>query len=180
MPEETNVATSPVFADDRVDPPFLDADRPALEAWLEFYRRTLPIKVGGLSAEELCRRSVPPSTLSLIGIVRHLTKVEHYWLGNIAAGEPDPFRYCDTDPDGDFNGIDQATALADLEAYEAELPLSRRRAAAVSDLDRPLPGQRHGQDLNLRWVYLHLIEEYARHLGHVDLLREAIDGSTGY
>jgi hypothetical protein len=180
VPEKISEPTAPVVADDRIDPPFLDPDRPALEAWLELYRHTLPIKVGGLTAEQLCRRSVPPSTLSLLGIVRHLTKVEHYWFGTIAAGRPAPMLYAENDPDGDFNEVGPATAFRDLEAYRAQLPVSREQAAAVDDLDRPLSGLRHGERLNLRWVYLHLIEEYARHLGHFDLLREAIDGTTGY
>lgn len=180
MSQNISEPTTPIVADDRADPPFLDSDRPALEAWLELYRKTLPIKIGGLTADQLCRRSVPPSTLSLMGIVRHLTKVEHYWFGTIAAGLPAPMLYRENDPDGDFNEADPATAFRDLDAYHAQLPVSRQQAAAVDDLDRPLPGLRHGEPLNLRWVYLHMIEEYARHLGHVDLLREAIDGSTGY
>ena len=172
--------TSPVVDDERPDPPFLDLDRPALEVWLELYRQTVALKVGGLTAGELCRRSVPPSGLSLIGVVRHLTKVERYWFGNVAAGIDRPFLYCQTDPDGDFNGVDPATALDDLQRHAEEVDLARSHAARISDLDSPLPGRRHGQEVNLRWVYLHMIEEYARHLGHVDLLRETIDGATGY
>lgn len=180
MPEPQPEKLSPVVPDERPDPPFLDSDRPALEAWLELYRQTLPLKVAGLTAEQLCRRSVPPSTLSLIGVVRHLSKVERYWFGNIAAGTADPFLYCESDPDGDFNQIDPSTALDDLGRHADEVAAARSQAAKITDLDRPLPGLRHGQQVNLRWVLLHMIEEYARHLGHVDLLREAIDGSTGY
>lgn len=166
--------------DNRDGPPFLDADRDALEAWLEFYRQTLPIKVGGLTAEQLCRQSAPPSSLSLIGLVRHLTFVERYWFGNVVAGLELAPLYCASDPDGDFNGISAAAALDDLDRFHAELDVSRSRAAAVPDPDQVLPGLRHGQQLTLRWVYLHMIEEYARHLGHADLLAERIDGRTGY
>jgi len=176
QPEEL----SPVIPDERPDPPFLDVDRAALEAWLELYRQTLPLKVGGLTAEQLCRRSVPPSELSLIGVVRHLSKVERYWFGNIAAGVEHTFLYCESDPDGDFQGIDPATALGDLHRHAGEVATARSNAAKIAELDHPLPGRRHGEPVNLRWVFLHMIEEYARHLGHVDLLREAIDGSTGY
>lgn len=180
MPNPQSAEISPVIADERADPPFLDVDRPALEAWLELYRQTLPLKVGGLTAEQLCRRSVPPSTLSLIGVVRHLSKVERYWFGNIAAGAERAFLYCESDPEGDFNRIDPTTALGDLHRHADEVAAARSHAAKITDLDQPLPGLRHGEQVNLRWVFLHMIEEYARHLGHVDLLREAIDGSTGY
>lgn len=180
MPEPQPEELSPVIPDERPDPPYLDVDRPALEVWLELYRQTLPLKVGGLTAEQLCRRSVPPSALSLIGVVRHLSKVERYWFGNIAAGTAGAFLYCDSDPDGDFNGIDPSTALVDLHRHAEEVATARLHAAKITDLDHPLPGLRHGEPVNLRWVLLHMIEEYARHLGHVDLLREAIDGSTGY
>jgi len=180
VPEHQSSNLSPVLPDERPDPPFLDLERPALEAWLEFYRQTLPFKVGGLNADQLCRRSVPPSTLNLIGVVRHLSKVERYWFGTIAAGTEGGFLYCESDPDGDFNQTDPSTAMADLQRHADEVAAARSHAATITDLDQPLPGLRHGERVNLRWVFLHMIEEYARHLGHVDLLREAIDGSTGY
>jgi hypothetical protein len=177
----SNASTSPTVADDRVGPPFLDQDRPSLAAWLEFYRRTLPIKVGGLTPEQLCQRSVPPSTMSLIGIVRHLAQVEQYWFANVVSGTELPMLYSSADDaDAEFNDVSPQTALDDLARYHAELPRSRAAAARITDLDAPLPGRRHGQLLNLRWIYLHMIEEYARHLGHVDLIRECVDGSTGY
>lgn len=180
MPDAAMDHTSPIVADSRSGPQFLDADRDALEAWLEFYRQTVLIKVGGLTAEQLCRCSVPPSTLSLIGLVRHLTMVERYWFGNIVAGVDLPKLYCESDPDGDFNDVRTATALDDLDRFHPEVETSRSRAANIRDLDGSLPGLRNGERLNLRWVYLHMIEEYARHLGHADLLRERIDGGTGY
>jgi hypothetical protein len=169
-----------VIADERTGPPFLSADRESLESWLEFYRATLPIKIGGLTADQLCQASVPPSSLTLLGIVRHLTYVERVWLTNTVAGLDAPPLYCEDDPDGDFNGIDPATAFDDLARYDRELEISREHARACADLDAPLPGRRHGQEVNLRWVYVHLIEEYARHLGHADLVRECVDGVTGY
>src|SRR4051812_14311694 len=171
---------SPEIEDRRSGPPLLDGDRAALEAWLEFYRETLPIKVGGLTAEQLCCRSVPPSTLTLIGIVRHLTKVERFWFANVVGGEDRPRLYCETQADGDFDDYSEDSTAADLERYHQEVAAARKRAVAVDDLDRPLPGRWREERLNLRWVYLHMIEEYARHLGHADLLRECVDGVTGY
>jgi hypothetical protein len=155
-------------------------ERSSLESWLEMYRATLLVKVGGLSAEQLCTASVPPSNLSLLGLVRHLTEVEQYWFGVVVAGETLPSLYCEDDPDGDFRAVDPAHAFDDLSRYEAELAISRSRASLVADLDSALAGLRRNQQVNLRWVYVHLIEEYARHLGHADLLRETLDGQTGY
>ena len=155
-------------------------DRESLESWLEFYRATLPWKVGGLTASQLCRAAVPPSSLSLAGIVRHLTDVERYWFSNVVAGTQEQPRYRALDRGADFTGASEDTALADVAAYSRELEHVRRHAAAAGDLDAPLPGLRNGRELNLRWVYTHMLEEYARHLGHADLLRECIDGGTGY
>jgi hypothetical protein len=144
------------------------------------YRTTLPLKVGGLTPDQLCAASAPPSNLTLLGLVRHLTEVEQYWFGTVVSGQSLPAIYCEDDGDGDFTLIDPAHALDDLARYGNELVASRARAARVADLDAALPGTRRGQQVNLRWVYVHMIEEYARHLGHADLLREAIDGATGY
>jgi hypothetical protein len=155
-------------------------ERDSLESWLELYRDTLPIKVGGLTARQLCQVAVPPSSLTLAGIVRHMTKVERYWFGNVVAGEDLPALYCEQDEDGDFNDVSEDDALADLDRFDLELATSRTRARAVTDLDAPLPGRRRGQEVNLRWVYVHMVEEYARHLGHADLIRECVDGVTGY
>ncbi|WP_449373694.1 DinB family protein [Arthrobacter psychrolactophilus] len=177
---ERTVERTPELADNRTDPPFMAGERESLEAWLELYRATLPLKVGGLTAEQLCREAVAPSTLTVVGIVRHLSDVERYWFSNVVAGSSQEARYKATDPDADFNDYSEATALADVAAYDEELEQVRALAAAVTDLDAPLPGLRRGQQLNLRWVYTHMIEEYARHLGHVDLLRESLDGTAGY
>ncbi|AKU19152.1 hypothetical protein VV02_20550 [Luteipulveratus mongoliensis] len=155
-------------------------ERESLESWLELYRTTLPLKIAGLTAEQLCERPVSPSTLSLLGVTRHLTKVEHYWFTSVVAGIEAPALYCEHDPDGDFNNIGTEHALADVARFHEEVAGARDRARAVSDLSAPLLGRRRGQEVNLRWVYVHMIEEYARHLGHVDLLREAVDGTTGY
>ncbi|POH72013.1 DinB family protein [Arthrobacter glacialis] len=177
---DTPEERTPELPDTRTGPPFMAGERESLEAWLEFYRATLPIKVGGLTASQLCQAAVPPSSMTIAGIVRHLSDVERYWFSNVAAGSAEVARYKAENSDADFNDYSEAQALADVAAYTEELASVRELAAAVTDLDAPLPALRHGQQLNLRWVYTHMIEEYARHLGHVDLLRECVDGRTGY
>lgn len=167
--------------DTRDDGPMTGGEREVLDHWLDLYRETVLLKIAGLDAEQLAVRAVPPSTLSLVGVVRHLSEVEGYWLGEVLLGEDVPDRYCTPQsPDGDFDDATAATAAADVAAYEAEVVLRRTRAAGWADLDGPVHGLRRGKPVNLRWILTHLVEEYARHLGHVDLLREAVDGRTGY
>ncbi|MGX5691587.1 DinB family protein [Dermacoccus abyssi] len=168
--------------DERGDPPKVSGERAVLDGWLDLYRDTVLLKIAGLDAEQLARRSVPPSTLSLIGVVRHLTEVEAYWLRVVLDDEQDVPDYYSTadEPDGDFDLANAADAAENVAAYEHELDVTRARAAAWSDLDSPVRGLRRGEPVNLRWILVHLVEEYARHLGHMDLLREAVDGRTGY
>lgn len=158
----------------------LAAERPSLDGWLDFMRDTVALKLDGLTPEQLAARPVPPSTLSLLGLVRHLSEVERYWLLDVAGGAASGTLYCADDVDGDFNDARPDTALQDWCAFVDVIRQVRAAAAAVPDLDTPLPGLRRGRQVNLRWVLTHLIEEYSRHLGHADLLREAIDGRTGY
>ncbi|GAA1490722.1 DinB family protein [Brachybacterium sacelli] len=161
--------------------PMAAAERETLDHWVDFYRQTLLTKIAGLDAEQLCLRSVPPSTLSPIGLVRHLTDVEASWLRRVLLDEQLTLPHSTPDrPDADFDDIDPATALADVERYREELVTTRAAQASWIDLDGPVRGQRHGRPVTLRWILTHLIEEYARHLGHLDLLRETIDGRTGY
>jgi len=163
----------------RVDPPYVADERTMLEAWLDFHRATLLGKCAGLSDEQLRTRSVPPSTMSLHGLVRHLTEVERNWFRRYLGGEePAPLYYSDAEPDGDFDLVEDADAAADLETYAAEVEASRALAAGRG-LDEIVPRARRGEPLSLRWIYVHLIEEYARHNGHADLLRQRIDGAVG-
>jgi uncharacterized damage-inducible protein DinB len=168
--------------DARTNGPMTGDERAVLDHWLDLYRDTVFLKIAGLDADQLARRAVPPSSMSLIGIVRHLTEVEAYWLRVVLLDEQDvPDYYCTpASPDGDFDDIDPATAAADVAAYRRELVTTRANAAAWTDLTSTVRGLRKGNAVNLRWILTHLIEEYARHLGHMDLLREAIDGRTGY
>ncbi|MFC7376631.1 MULTISPECIES: DinB family protein [unclassified Brachybacterium] len=161
--------------------PMTATERETLDHWVDFHRQTLLLKIDGLDAEQLCRRSAPPSALSPIGIVRHLTEVEAHWLREVTLGEAVPDYYSTPqNPDGDFEDVDPATAEADVQRYRQEIEAARAAQASWSDLDGPVRGLRKGEPVNLRWILTHLIEEYARHLGHLDLLRERIDGRTGY
>jgi uncharacterized damage-inducible protein DinB len=156
-------------------------ERSALEAWVDYHRDVLLWKCSGLTAEQLKRRSVPPSNLSLLGLVRHMTDVERWWF-RIHAGDQDMgFVHSSEDnPEGDFNDIEEADAEADLIAYKAEIRAAKQTVAAKG-LDELVRSHGHHPDrqVDIRWIYLHMIEEYARHNGHADLLRECIDGATG-
>ncbi|RBY77002.1 DinB family protein [Blastococcus sp. TF02-09] len=172
----------PEQPDTRARGPMTGAEREVLDHWVDFYRDTVLLKIAGLDAAQLAARPIPPSSLSLIGVVRHLTEVEAYWLRVVLLDEADvPDYYCTpASRDGDFDDVDPTTAGADVAAYRAELELTRANAAAWTDLDTPVRGLRRGEPVNLRWILTHLVEEYARYLGHMDLLREALDGRTGY
>ena len=164
----------------RTDPPTVAGERAALEGWLDYHRSTLLGKCQGLTGEQLAQRAVPPSSLSLLGLVRHMTDVERAWFRIRSAGEPGlGFRYATEEfPDADFDFADPSGAEAGLAAYRQECELARA-AMAGRPLDDTFFHPRYGADIDLRWVYLHMIEEYARHNGHADLLRERIDGVTG-
>ena len=158
---------------------FVAGERQMLEAWLDFHRQTLLAKCSGLTAGQLRQRSAPPSTMSLLGLVRHMTDVERGWFRRRIAGEDIAFLYSsDADPDGEFDNVESADAEQDFAAYLGEVELARR-AAAGRELDETFYHTRHNAEMSVRWVYLHMIEEYARHNGHADLLRERIDGATG-
>ena len=154
-------------------------ERQMLEAWLDFHRQTLLGKCSGLTAEQLRQRSAPPSTMSLLWLVRHMADVERGWFRRRIAGEDIAFLYSsEADPDGEFDNVESADAEQDFAAYLREVELARQ-AAADRELDETFYHTRHQADMSVRWVYLHMIEEYARHNGHADLLRERIDGATG-
>lgn len=172
----------PEREDSRNDGPMTGTPRAVLDHYLELYRETVLLKVAGLDGVQLCQRSVSPSSMSLIGVVRHLTEVEAYWLREVLGGDPNvPDYYCTPESqDGDFDDVSPETALAEVAAYERELDDTRAILASWPDPEALARGQRRGQDVNLGWILAHLVEEYARHLGHMDLLRERVDGRTGY
>jgi uncharacterized damage-inducible protein DinB len=153
-------------------------ERGTLLEYLRAYRITMRMKCADLDAEQMARPSVPPSTMSLLGLVRHLAEVERNWFRRVMAGEDAPKRY--GADDGDWNG---AVADADVvaEAWQAwtdEVTFAERLVDDSPDLSR-LGAMRDGTTIQLREVLVHMIEEYARHCGHADLLRERIDGRTG-
>jgi hypothetical protein len=166
----------------RVDPPLVNAERASLLAWLDYHRETLAMKCEGLTAEELCLRSVPPSTMSLIGLVRHMAEVERNWFQRVLSGRADDvagpiFYERDVNPDGDFDDVHPATVDDDIATWRSEIAAADVVIAGLDLDDRRSSAL--GDEFDLRWVLTHMIEEYARHNGHADLLREAIDGVTG-
>ncbi len=155
-------------------------ERATLLEYLEHYRMTLEMKCDGLDAEQMARRSVPPSTLSLLGLVRHLARVEHTWFRRVMQSEDLPRLYwSEDDRDLDFNGAvaDPAVVEDAWASWRREVEHARAYVGSAASLD--ITGRHHDGTVALREVLVHMIEEYARHLGHADLLRESIDGRTG-
>ena len=151
-----------------------------LDQWLEFHRATLAWKCDGLDVDALRRRSVPPSTLSLLGLMRHMAEVEQHWFRRCLAGEDAPSFYCsDSNPDGDFDDVDTADPAEAFATWRAECEHARVLVAADPSLDRIGARPRNGHAVSLRWIMVHMIEEYSRHNGHADLLRQCIDGAVG-
>jgi uncharacterized damage-inducible protein DinB len=163
---------------ERTDPPFLSPERDALREWLEFQRATLHLKCDGLDRAGLVAQPVPTSVLSLHGLVRHMAEVERNWFRRVlGGGDAEPRYYDDEHPDGDFELLDDADWSADLATWQEECAQARALEAAAPSLDTT--GTRRGEEVSLRWIMLHMIEEYARHNGHADLIREMVDGTTG-
>ncbi len=163
----------------RTEPAFVLSERAMLEGWLEFHRTTLLFKCEGLDDAGRKARPVPTSNLSLHGLVRHMAEVEHNWFHRTLLDDPTaPARWSDPDhEDGELVPLDDADWESDLAAWHQECEASRL-AAATRQLDDV--GVRHGEPCSLRWIYNHMIEEYARHNGHADLIRELVDGEVGW
>ncbi|MGC2169468.1 MAG: DinB family protein [Acidimicrobiales bacterium] len=160
--------------------PFSGPERLQLDAWLDFYRATVLIKCDGLTETQLKDRPVSTSTMSLLGLVRHLTFVEQVWFEDCFAGR-DVVAYYKTESDRelDFTDLDSDDVEEVFARYDRARALSRELALG-HELDEMCARPRRGGDVDLRWIYIHLIWEYARHCGHADLIRELIDGTTGY
>ena len=164
---------------ERVGPPVTGGEREMLRAFLDFHRATLAMKCDGLSDEDLRRRSMPPSTLTLLGLVRHLAEVERTWFRRVINAEDISLVWSE---EGEFQAAYDASAATRAEAFAAwqgEVEHSRRIELAAESLDVTGYQPRWGEDVSLRLVMLHLIHEYARHNGHADFLREGIDGTVG-
>ncbi|MFJ4688442.1 DinB family protein [Streptomyces sp. NPDC091377] len=159
-------------------------ERTMLEGWLDFHRATLAVKCEGLSDEQLRTPAVAPSGLTLMGLVRHLAECERGWFRRTLADEDTPpIYYTPEDHDGDFHVGEADTWQEAYATWQSEIAAARRNAAgfALDDLSKG-HGRRRSEPFepfNLRWIYTHMIEEYARHNGHADLLRERLDGTTG-
>ncbi|HET9052415.1 MAG TPA: DinB family protein [Candidatus Dormibacteraeota bacterium] len=167
--------------DPRENGPRLADERTTLVEFLRCVRLTLAIKCADLDADAMARRSVEPSTMSLLGIVRHLTEMERDTFRIAMAGEDVPRLYCsDSDRDGDFEGaVPDAEVVADAwAAWRSEVDFAERFVAAAPSLDITCANRWRGE-ISLREEMLEMIHEYARHLGHADLLRERIDGRIG-
>jgi len=173
--------------DPREDGPRLGDERTTLVEALRSARLTLEMKCSGLDAEALARRSVEPSTLSLLGLVRHLAEMERQTFREMMAGQDAPPLYCsDTDRDGDFDGAvpDPQVVAEAWDAWRSEVDFATRFVAEAPSLDitGDDPLNQHGSgggQMSLREVLVGMIWEYARHMGHADLLRERIDGRIG-
>ncbi len=163
----------------RVEPAKVLPDRTMLERWLEFHRATLLLKCEGLDDEVRKARPVPTSLLSLHGLVRHMAEVERNWFQRVLRQDPSqgPIWFDPEVEDSEMVPLDDAEWDADVAVWQDECAASR---AAAADFDLEDTGIRRGEPCSLRWIYVHMIEEYARHNGHADLIRELVDGEVGW
>jgi len=172
---------SPLWPDDTRPPlPLVGDEREILTTFLDWHRATFELKCAGVPFERLSERGVSPSSLSLHGILRHLSGVERWWFRQQFAGEQVPMLYyTDDDPNQDFDSLDGDVTEA-FAVWHAECDRSREIVAAAESLDQTGKHAATGEPVSLRRIIVHMIAEYARHNGHADLLRERIDGATGY
>ncbi|MFJ2016684.1 DinB family protein [Streptomyces nodosus] len=165
--------------DNRTGPPSFGSEREMLRAFLDYHRATLAMKCEGLTDEELRQRSMPPSTLSLLGLVRHMAEVERAWFRRVFEDNDAPMVWSDKI---DFQAAYDASGSTRQEAFtawEAEVADSRRIERESESLDRVGHQPRWREEVSLRMVMVHVLLEYGRHNGHADLLREGVDGTVG-
>jgi uncharacterized damage-inducible protein DinB len=163
----------------RTEPAYVADERTMLEAWLEFHRMTLLLKSEGVDRAGLVARPVATSLLSLHGLVRHMAEVEHNWFTRVLLRAPDtkPLFFDPAVEDSELVPLHDADWEHDLAVWQQECARSRDHAARFTLDDT---GLRRGAEVSLRWIYVHMIEEYARHNGHADLIREMVDGAVGW
>ncbi|WP_149256742.1 DinB family protein [Actinomadura sp. K4S16] len=171
---------SPRWNDDtRTTPPDVGDEREILSSVLDWQRETFELKCSGIPPQRLSDRAVPPSSLSLHGLLRHLAAAERWWFRIQFANEDVPLLYySDDDPDQDFDTLDGDVHHA-LDTWRAECRRSRQIVATAASLEETGTRRRTGELVSLRRIMVDMIAEYARHNGHADLLRERIDGATG-
>ncbi|MEV0573200.1 MULTISPECIES: DinB family protein [unclassified Streptomyces] len=166
-------------SDNRIGPPSVGSERDMLRAFLDYHRATLAMKCEGLTDEELRQQSVPPSTLSLLGLVRHMAEVERAWFRRVFEDNEAPMVWSDKI---DFQAAYDASASTRAEAFaawDAEVENSRRIEREAESLDQAGHQPRWDEEVSLRMVMVHVLLEYGRHNGHADLLREGVDGTVG-
>lgn len=161
--------------DERVDPPANGPEKEMLEAFLDYHRDTLLMKCKGLSDEEL-RRPMVVSGTNLLGLIKHLGYVERWWFQEVFAAQDPEFPSSDEDPDAEFRIEESDSTESIIDFYRGECAKSRVivSGAMPEDIAKHSKSER-----SLRWILIHMIEETSRHNGHVDILREMIDGQTG-
>jgi uncharacterized damage-inducible protein DinB len=165
--------------DKRVGPPHVGSERETLRAFLDYHRATLAMKCEGLTDAELRQRSMPPSTLSLLALVRHMAEVERAWFRRVFEDNDAPMVWSDEiDFQAAYDDSDSTRAEA-FAAWEAEVEHSRRIERAAPSLDLTGRQPRWDEEVSLRMVMVHVLLEYGRHNGHADLLREGVDGAVG-
>ncbi|MFC8286962.1 DinB family protein [Streptomyces cyaneofuscatus] len=165
--------------DHRVGPPSFGSERETLRAFLDYHRATLAMKCEGLTDEQLREKSMEPSALSLLGLVRHMTEVERAWFRRTFEDRDAPMVWSEKT---DFQAAYDASASTRAEAFtawEAEVEISRRIEREAGSLDLAGYQPRWGEEVSLRMVMVHVLLEYGRHNGHADLLREGVDGTVG-
>ena len=168
------------MVDDRQDPPLAADERTTLVTFLDWHRATLAFKCADLSAAQLRERAVPPSPMTLLGLVRHMAEVERSWFRRTFEGvDAPPQWYTPENPDGDFLDVDSASVDEAFAMWRDECDHARSVAASAPSLDDLARRAPDGRQVSLRWILVHMVEEYARHNGHADLLRERLDGRTG-
>ncbi|WP_327009168.1 DinB family protein [Dactylosporangium sp. NBC_01737] len=163
----------------RDDVPFTGDERSLVLGWLDWHRETVHVKCAGLAEADAWRTPLPPPSLtSAAGLVSHLTAVESYWFERVLAGLEVPVPWTDEDPDADWRRPPGATLAGTLLRYRRQCDVSRALMDGV-DLGAACAVRRHGAVVTVRWVLLHMIEETARHNGHLDAVRELVDGIVG-
>ncbi|MET8678425.1 DinB family protein [Streptomyces sp. NPDC004647] len=167
-------------SDARTALPLVGDEREILTAFLDWHRETFELKCSGIPQERLSEKAIPPSGLSLHGLLRHLAGTERWWFRQQFVGEDVPhLYYSNEDPNQDFDGLDGDVGEA-FAVWRAECEAARRIVAEAPSLDLTGIQKSSGEPISLRRILLHMIAEYARHNGHADLLRERIDGAKGY
>ena len=180
---DVTVGTKLVSQTERTAVPPLGGEREILEGYLDRHRDTLEWKCAGLTEQQLKSRAYEPSAITLLGLLRHMAEVEYYWFESVLLGRDENLGVfgSEDDPEGDFTDLDSHSVEFVLDHWKRACQASREHAAAIEDLSHVAsrPRSWDGRQVSLRYILAHMVEEYVRHNGHADFLRERIDGGTG-